>query len=275
VSTTSLKQQIDAAAAHVRARSDLTPRAALILGTGLGDVSGVIQDAVRIPYEEIPGFAVSTAESHAGVLVLGRIGKTPVVAMVGRVHYYEGYSMKEITFPVRVMRALGARTLIASNAVGGMNPHLRAGDIVLVSDHINLMGDNPLVGPNDDSLGPRFPDMSDPYAEELRAIAEQVALEERIPLRQGVFVAVAGPNLETRAEYRFLRGIGADVVGMSLVPETLAAVHGGMKVLALSVVTDICLPDALEPVDIKRILAVAASAEPGLKKLVTRILERL
>jgi purine-nucleoside phosphorylase len=275
VSDTPLKARIDDAAAHIRARTPLTPRVGLILGTGLGNVSDVIDKPVRIPYEEIPGFPHSTAESHAGVLVLGNIGKTPVVAMEGRVHYYEGYSMQEVTFPIRVMRALGATTLISSSAVGGMNPLFAAGDIMLVTDHINLMGDNPLVGPNDESLGPRFPDMSDPYAGELRALAEQVALEERIPLRQGVFVAVAGPNLETRAEYRFLRAIGADVVGMSLIPENLAAVHGGMKVLALAVVTDTCFPDALEPVDIRKILAVAASAEPALKKLVTKILERL
>jgi purine-nucleoside phosphorylase len=270
-----LREQIDRAAAFIRARAPLTPRVGLILGTGLGDVSGAVRKPVRIPYAEIPGFVRSTAESHAGVLVLGTVGETPVVAMQGRVHFYEGYSMKEVTFPVRVMRALGAKTLIASNAVGGMNPFLCPGDIVAVTDHINLMGDNPLIGPNDDGLGPRFPDMSEPYSRKLVEMAEEIALEEKIPLAKGVFVAVAGPNLETRAEYRFLRNIGADVVGMSLVPETIVAAHGGMDVLALAVVTDSCLPDALEPVDIERILAVAASAEPALKRLVTRVLERL
>lgn len=273
--TASLHETVDAAVARIRRESDLVPRAGLILGTGLGDVSGAIENPVRIPYGDIPGFVASTAESHAGVLVLGSVKGTPVVAMQGRFHFYEGYSMKEVTFPVRVMRALGARTLLVSSATGGMNPHYAAGDIVAVTDHINLMGDNPLIGPNDDSLGPRFPDMSEPYSRRLLALAETVALEERMPLRQGVFVGVAGPNLETRAEYRFLRGIGADVVGMSVVPETLVAVHGGMEVLALAVVTDLCLPDALEPVDIPKILAVAASAEPSLKKLVTRVLERL
>jgi purine-nucleoside phosphorylase len=271
----SQQQAIRQAADFVRGKSKLVPRAGLILGTGLGDVSDSIESPVRIPYDEIPGFVPSTAESHAGLLVLGTIQKTPVVVMQGRVHFYEGYSMKEITFPVRVMRELGADTLIVSNAVGGMNPHLAAGDIVAVTDHINLMGDNPLLGPNEEDLGPRFPDMSEPYGQRLLEMVEEVALEERIPLRRGVFVAVAGPNLETRAEYRFLRAIGADVVGMSLVPETLVAVHGGMKVLGLSVVTDLCLPDALEPVDIRRILAVAASAGPSLTKLVTRVLERL
>ena len=271
----SLSEQIHAAVAAIRARTDLQPQAGLILGTGLGDLSGAVRDPVRIPYGDVPGFAVSTATSHAGELLLGRIQDRPVVLMNGRLHFYEGYSMTQITFPVRVMRALGAGTLIASNAVGGMNPLFTAGDILVVTDHINLMGDNPLIGPNDDDLGPRFPDMSEPYDRRLIEIAEQVALEERIPLRQGVFVAVAGPNLETRAEYRMLRTIGADVVGMSLIPETIVAVHGGMKVLGLSVITDLCLPDALEPVDITRILATAAGAEPALKKLVTKVLERL
>ncbi len=271
----SLLEQLEAATAFIRGRTDLVPRAGLILGTGLGDLSGAVQNPTVIPYAEIPGFVVSTAESHAGNLVLGTIQGKPVVAMQGRTHFYEGYSMKEITFPVRVMRALGADTLIVSNAVGGMNPLFSPGDIMVVVDHINLMGDNPLIGPNEDSLGPRFPDMSEPYARRLIELVEEIALEERIPLRKGIFVAVAGPNLETRAEYRFLRNLGADVVGMSLVPETLVAVHGGMQVMALSVITDACLPDALEPVDISRILAVAASAEPSLKRLVTKTLERL
>ena len=270
-----LQQTLTQAVEHIRAKTDLVPRAGLILGTGLGDVSSAIENPVQIPYGEIPGFQSSTAESHAGVLHLGTVRGTAVVAMQGRLHFYEGYSMSEITFPVRVMRALGAKTLILSGAVGGMNPLHAAGDILAVTDHINLMGDNPLIGPNDEALGPRFPDMSEPYAGRLLALAEQIALEERMPLRQGVLVAVAGPNLETRAEYRFLRAIGADVVGMSIVPENLVGVHGGMEVLALTVVTDICLPDALEPVDIPKILAVAASAEPSLKKLVTRVLERL
>jgi purine-nucleoside phosphorylase len=269
------REAITRAAEFVRSRTELVPRAGLILGTGLGNVSDSIESPVRIPYDEIPGFVPSTAESHAGLLVLGNVKGTPVVAMQGRVHFYEGYSMKEITFPVRVMRELGADTLVVSNAVGGMNPHFSAGDIVAVTDHINLMGDNPLLGPNDEELGPRFPDMSEPYSRHLLELVEEIALEERLPLRKGVFVAVAGPNLETRAEYRFLRAIGADVVGMSLVPETLVAVHGGMKVLGLSVVTDLCLPDALEPVNIQRILAVAAGAGPSLTRLVTRVLERL
>ena len=272
---TSLPERIENAAAFIRERSPAAPRVGLILGTGLGDVSGAIERPVRIPYPEIPGFVASTAESHAGELLLGSIKGTPCVVMNGRVHYYEGYSMKEVTFPVRVIRELGARQLIVSNAAGGMNPLFRAGDIMIVTDHINLMGDNPLLGPNHEALGPRFPDMSEPYAARLVEMAEQIAIEERIPVRQGVFVAIAGPNLETRAEYRFLRQIGADVVGMSLVPENIVAVHGGMEVLALSVVTDECFPDALEPVDVPKILAVAAAAEPTLTRLVTRIVERL
>jgi purine-nucleoside phosphorylase len=272
---TAFLEQIEAARAFIESRGGPAPRVGLILGTGLGDVTGAIDKPVRIPYGEIPGFVTSTAESHAGVLVLGTVKGVPVAAMQGRMHYYEGYSMKEITFPVRVMRALGAKTLVISSAVGGMNPHLAAGDIVVVTDQISLMGDNPLIGPNEESLGPRFPDMSEPYARTLRELAEQVALEERIPLTPAVFVGVPGPNLETRAEYRFLRAIGADVVGMSVVPEVLVAVHGGMQVLAFAVVTDECFPDALEPADISRILAIAAAAEPSLRKLVIRVLERL
>ena len=273
--TSDVRQAIEAAAASIKKRTMLRPKAGLILGTGLGDVSEAIEDAVSIPYGEIPGFVASTAESHAGELVLGRVNKLPVVAMKGRLHFYEGYSMQEITFPVRVMRALGADTLIVSSASGGMNPQLRLGDIVVITDHINLMGDNPLLGPNDDDLGPRFPDMSEPYARNLVDLVEAIALEEHIRTRPGVFAAVAGPNLETRAEYRFLRAIGADVVGMSVVPETLVAVHGGMRVLALTVVTDLCFPDALEPADITRILAVAGRTEPSLRRLIVRVMERL
>jgi purine-nucleoside phosphorylase len=224
-----------------------------------------------VAYREIPHFAESTVEGHAGELAFGRLSGKTVVVMSGRVHIYEGYTMQQVTFPVRVMRALGARTLIISNAVGGMNPLYRAGDLFLTVDHINLMGGNPLIGPNDDSLGPRFPDMSEPYHAELIALAERVAREERIPLQKGVFVGVAGPNLETRAEYRFLRAMGADVVGMSLIPENLVAVHAGMRCLALAVITDMCLPDALHAADLDSILKVAAAAEPNLTRLVERL----
>lgn len=270
-----LRERIAEAVAAIRKRTTLKPRLGLILGTGLGDASDAIENAVAIPYGEIPNFATSTVVSHSGELILGTLAGKPVVAMKGRVHFYEGYTMQQVTFPIRVMRALGADVLLASNAVGGMNPLYRPGDIVCITDQINLMGANPLIGPNEDELGPRFPDMSEPYSRELIELAEATALEERIPLQKGVFVAVAGPNLETRAEYRFLRLIGGDVVGMSLIPETIVAVHGGMKVAAFSVVTDSCLPDALEAVDIQKILATAARTEPLLKRLITRLIERL
>ena len=270
-----LPRRIEEARAFVASRSQVRPEAAIILGTGLGRFAEAMQGSDVIPYESIPGFPTTSVESHAGDLVLGTLGGKPAAVLNGRVHYYEGYSMEQVAFPVRVARALGARTLIATNAAGGMNPLYAPSDIVAINDHVNLMGDNPLIGPNHDELGPRFPDMSEPYDRALLSLAKEIALEERIPLREGVLVGVAGPNLETRAEYRFLRWAGADLVSMSLVPETIAAVHGGMRVLAFAVVTDLCLPDALEPVELPRILANAARAEPSLTRLVTRVLERM
>jgi purine-nucleoside phosphorylase len=228
-----------------------------------------------IPYQDIPGFPLSTVESHAGRLLFGGLGGRSVVAMQGRFHRYEGYTLQQITFPVRVLHALGAPILILSGACGGMNPLWSAGDLVLISDHINLQGDNPLLGPNDDRLGPRFPDMSAPYDHVLRALARRLALEMGMVLREGVYVAVTGPNLETPAEYRMLRGIGADVVGMSTVPEVIVAIHEGMRVLGISIVTDLCLPDALEPAEIGRIIATANQAEPLLTRLVARVVEKL
>jgi purine-nucleoside phosphorylase len=254
---------------------DFRPDAALILGTGLGGLAREIDVSVTIDYEEIAGFPLSTVETHAGRLLCGRLGGKRVIAMQGRFHRYEGYTLQQVTFPVRVLRALGAGTLVVSNACGGMNPLWRPGDIMLITDHINLIGDNPLVGPNDDALGPRFPDMSEPYDSALGALAREVASEQRTLLREGVYVAVAGPSLETRAEYRFLRLIGADVVGMSTVPEVIVAVHGGMKVLGLSIITDQCLPDSLEPVSLERIVETAARAEPKLTALVRGVLERM
>jgi len=275
MTTATLVDRIQAAADVVRARSALEPAVGIILGTGLGGLAAEIDVEAEVPYERIPGFPLSTVESHAGKLLLGRLGRQPVVAMQGRFHRYEGYDLHQVTFPVRVMHALGARTLIVSNACGGMNPLWAPGDLVLLSDHINLLGDNPLVGPNDDRLGPRFPDLSDPYDSGLRAEARKVALELGIVLREGVYVAVAGPNLETRAEYRMLRAMGADVVGMSTVPEVIVAAHQGMRVIGISIITDQCLPDALEPADIARIIATAARAEPQLTRLITTIVERL
>jgi purine-nucleoside phosphorylase len=265
---------VQAAAGVVRGRSALVPEIGIILGTGLGGLAREIAVEAEVSYAEIPGFPLSTVETHAGQLVLGRLGGRPVVAMQGRFHRYEGYDLQQVTFPVRVLHALGARTLIVSNACGGMNPLWGPGDLVLLSDHINLLGDNPLVGANDERLGPRFPDMSAPYDPELRALARKAALELGIMLREGVYVAVAGPNLETRAEYRMLRALGADVVGMSTVPEVIVAGHQGMRTIGISIITDQCLPDALEPADIGRIIATAGRAEPHLTRLIAALVER-
>jgi purine-nucleoside phosphorylase len=270
-----LATRIREAAAAVSARTKLQPEIGIILGTGLGDFAAALENETVIPFGEIPHFVESTVESHAGELHLGRLAGRPVAVMKGRVHYYEGYTMRQVAFPVRVLKALGCQTLIITNACGGMNPDMKPGQIVVTTDHINLMGDNPLIGENDDTLGPRFPDMSEPYSRALIALAEQTALDLKTPLQRGVFVAVPGPNLETAAEYRFLRWIGADVVGMSLVPENIAAVHGGQRVLAFNVVTDACLPDHLKPVDIPEILAVAGRTAPALIRLVTEIVRRL
>jgi purine-nucleoside phosphorylase len=266
---------IDRAVAAIRGRFGATPDVAVILGTGLGQLGAEIMDTVTIEYPDIPGFPTSTVESHAGRLLCGRLGGKTVVAMQGRFHRYEGYSLQQVSFPIRVLKALGARSLIVSNACGGLNPDWAAGDLMLIADHINLLGDNPLIGPNDDRLGPRFPDMSEPYDTTLRAVARSVAHEKGVTLREGVYVAVGGPNLETRAEYRFLRSIGADVVGMSTVPEVIVAVHAGMRVLGLSIITDMCIPDDLEPASLERIIGVATSAEPKLTAVVRATLERL
>ncbi len=265
--------QVRAAADAVRARSKLVPEFGIILGTGLGSLGASIKVEAEIPYEEIPGFPASSVESHAGKLLLGTLAGRKVAALQGRFHRYEGYTLQQVTVPVRVLRALGAETLVVSAAVGGMNPLWRLGDVMLIADHINLMGDSPLIGPNDEALGPRFPDMSAPYDPSLAAVARRAALELKQVLREGVYVAVTGPALETRAEYRMLRAMGADVVGMSTVPEVIVARHAGMKVLGLVVVTDLCLPDALEPADITKIIAAAEAAEPRMTALLTRILE--
>ena len=227
---------------------------------------------VAIDYGDIPHFPKSTAVSHAGRLVCGTLAGLPIVAMEGRMHMYEGYPLDMITLPVRVMKALGAELLVVSNACGGMNPNYRCGDIMVIEDHINLMGDNPLIGINDDRLGPRFPDMCEPYQQTLVDRALKIARKEDIVAHKGVFVAVAGPNLETRAEYRFLRTIGADVVGMSTVPEVIVAVHCGLRVVGFSIITDMCLPDALKPANVEEIIAVANEAEPRLTTLVKGVL---
>ncbi len=272
---TQMREDIEKAVRAIRQATSFDPEVAVILGTGLGGLAEEIRVEAEIGYEDIPGFPLSTLEFHAGRLLFGVLGAKRVVAMQGRFHRYEGYTLQQVTFPVRVMRALGAETLLVSNASGGMHPLWHPGDLVLIADHINLLGDNPLIGPNDETLGPRFPDMSMPYDASLRALARAVARDLKITLREGVYVAMTGPNLETAAEYRFLRTIGADVVGMSTVPEVIVAIHGGMRVLGISIITDACLPDALEPADIPKIIATAKEAEPRLTRLVTGVLERL
>ena len=251
------------------------PRVGMVLGTGLGGLAEEIQAEARIPYPEIPHFPRSTVESHRGQLVCGSLAGQTVIAMEGRFHLYEGYTAAQVTFPIRVMKELGCRYLIISNAAGGLNPFFAKGDLVVIEDHINLLDLNPLIGPNDDRLGPRFPDLIEPYDRPLQNLALRAALEEDIVAHRGVYVAVTGPNLETRAEYRFLRGIGADVVGMSTVPEVLVAVHAGLRTLGFSIVTDMCLPDALAPVSVEEIIAVAREAEGKLRKIVRKVLERL
>ncbi|MFQ5636470.1 MAG: purine-nucleoside phosphorylase [bacterium] len=270
-----LTKKIEEAGNYLSQQTKIRPEIGIILGTGLGALAEEIEKETAISYDKIPHFPVSTVESHAGRLIFGKIGNKPVIAMQGRFHYYEGYSMKQISFPVRVMKHMGAHTLLVSNACGGMNPLFTPGDIMIITDHINLFGDNPLIGVNDDSLGPRFPDMSEPYSKELIQLAEQTALEEKIKIQKGVYVAVSGPNLETRAEYRFLRAIGADVVGMSTIPEVIVAVHASMRVLGLSVITDACFPDALKPANIQEILKNAAVAEPKLTVLMKRVIDKL
>lgn len=265
--------QIQEAVAAIRKVWDKSPRAGIILGTGLGSLVSQIKEEASLEYEQIPHFPKSTATSHRGRLVCGTLCGMPVMAMEGRFHMYEGYDLKKITLPVRVMKAMGADLLVVSNACGGMNPYYKSGDLMLIEDHINLLGDNPLIGINDDRLGPRFPDMCEPYSHELINKALEIARKHNIVAHQGVFVAVAGPNLETRAEYRFLRQIGADVVGMSTVPEVIVAVHAGMRVVGFSIVTDMCLPDALEPADVPKIIATANAAEPNLRTLVMGVLE--
>ncbi|HEY0969609.1 MAG TPA: purine-nucleoside phosphorylase [Gemmatimonadales bacterium] len=269
------RESVARAVAAVRERWAGEARVAIILGTGLGRLAELLEVDAAIDYREIPGFPLSTVETHAGRLLCGRLVGVPVVAMQGRFHSYEGYTLQQVTFPVRVLRALGAETIVVSNACGGMHPLWGPGDLMLIADHINLLGDNPLVGPNDPALGPRFPDMSAAYDPGLREMARAVAAERGIALREGVYVAVQGPNLETRAEYRMLRQLGADVVGMSTVPEVIVAVHAGMRVLGLSIITDQCLPDALEPASMEQIVAAAGRAEPKLAALVSGIVERI
>ena len=273
--TTELFERVEAAAKAIREQADWQPRIGITLGTGLGGLASDIEVEAKIPYADIPGFPAPRVVSHEGALILGTLGGQRVAALEGRYHFYEGYTLEEITLPVRVLKALGVDVAVFSNAAGGLNPSYRTGDIMIISDQINLMGVNPLVGPNDERLGPRFPDMCDPYDLATIGALEELALRLGIRVQKGVYVALTGPCLETRAEYRMLRTIGADVVGMSTVPEVIVAVHAGLKIVGLSCVTDLCLPDALQPVDIEEILRVAAAAEPKMRQLVTGWLEEL
>jgi len=270
-----LRQQIDDAVQVIKAQSKVRPNVGIIMGTGLGGLADEIHVETRLAYGDLPHFPTSTVETHAGRLLLGTLSGKPVVAMQGRFHWYEGYTMKQITFPVRVMRALGTDTLIVSNIAGGMNPEFRAGDLVIMTDHINLLGDNPLIGPNDDELGPRFPDMSEPYSRGLIELMEKIALEDGISVQKGVYVAVPGPNLETAAEYRFLRAIGADMVGMSTVPEVIVAIHSGMRTFGLTVISDVCFPDALQPADINDLIRVTQQAQPKVARLLGRLVKEM
>jgi purine-nucleoside phosphorylase len=272
---TALYDQVQEAAAAIRRTWTGKPIIGIILGTGLGGLVEEVQVEAAFAYGDIPHFPSSTAPSHKGRLVCGNLSGKTVMAMEGRFHYYEGYSLQQITLPVRVMKALGCDILLVSNACGGMNPQYNKGDIMLIEDHINLLGDNPLIGPNDDRLGPRFPDMCRPFDRELLALTQRIALEEKIVCHKGVFVAVPGPNLETRAEYRFLRQGGADVVGMSTVPEVIVGVHSGMRNVGFSIITDMCLPDALEPAKLEDIIAVANAAEKQLRVLVRRLVQEI
>ncbi len=272
---TDLISKINDALQKIRTLTTEQYEVGIILGTGLGALAKEIDVDHSLNYEDIPHFPVSTVESHHGKLLFGKSGGKNVVVMQGRFHFYEGYSMQQITFPVRVMKFLGVKTLLVSNACGGMNPQYRRGDLMIMEDHINLLGDNPLIGRNYDELGPRFPDMSEPYSRRLIELAEEIALENKIKIKKGVYVAVPGPNLETRAEYRFLRAIGADVVGMSTIPENIVANHMGIEVFGISIITDECFPDSLKPALLEDILEAAGAAEPKMTMLLKQLVSRL
>lgn len=270
-------RRVETAASALRERLPLSadgpPVHGVILGSGLGGLIEELSDPLTVNYDEIPGFPASTAPGHSGRLHFGRVGEHPVIAFEGRFHFYEGYDLAEITMPVRLLARLGAKSLVVTNACGGMNLDYQKGDLMIIDDHINLIGANPLTGPNFDDWGPRFPDMCEPYDRELMNRWVEIAEKENIRVHTGVYVAVAGPNLETRAEYRMLQGMGADVVGMSTVPEVIVAVHEGLRVAGISVVTDLCDPDNLQAVSVDEILAVAAEAEPKLTRLIAGLIQ--
>jgi len=270
-----LRAKVVESVEFINQKSEIKPKIAIILGTGLGRLAEDIEEKEIIPYSEIPNFPISTVQSHSGNLVLGKLGNKEVVAMQGRFHYYEGYSLKEVTFPVRVMNKLGADIIIISNAAGGMNRFFKRGDLMVITDHINLFGDNPLIGPNDEELGPRFPDMSEAYCQKLIELAKKVALKERIRLREGVYAGLTGPTLETPAEYRFLIKVGADAVGMSTVPEVIVANHMGMKVLGISCITDLAIDGVAVKTSVEEILKAASDAEPIMTKLIEKVIKKI
>jgi len=271
----SLREKIAEAKKFIESRSKVKPKIGIIIGTGLGTLAKEIEIEAIVPYSDIPHFAVSTAPGHEGNLILGKLSGKMIMAMQGRFHLYEGYSLEEITFPIRIMKEMGVELLIESNVVGGMNPNFKAGDLMIITDHINLTGNNPLIGPNDERLGPRFPDMSEPYDKRLIELTNRIAIEEKIGIHKGVYVGLTGPNLETPAEYRFLRLIGADAVGMSTVCEVIVARHSGLRVLGMSCITDECIPDRLEPVNFRKLIQVAQKVEPNLARLVKRLLREI
>lgn len=270
-----LKTRISESTEYIQQKIEIKPRIALILGTGLGRLAEDIQEREVIPYQDIPHFPISTVEGHSGNLVLGKLGDKEIVAMQGRFHFYEGYSLEEVTFPVRVMRKLGAEIIIISNAAGGMNRFYKKGDLMLITDHISLLMQNPLIGPNEEELGPRFPDMSEAYNKQLIKLTMHIARQERIVVHQGIYVGVNGPSLETPVEYRFLINMGADAVGMSTVPEVIVANHMGMKVLGLSCITDLAIDGVIAKTSLEEILEVASRAEPIMSRLVKKVIEKI
>jgi purine-nucleoside phosphorylase len=271
----SFKNKVLEATEFVRAKTQDRPLIGLLIGTGLGDTADGMDEVMSIDYKDIPHFAVSTVPTHYGRALFGLMAGKPVMAMQGRFHYYEGYSVQEITLPVRVMQLLGVKTLILSNAAGGINSLFDVGDIMVITDHINLTGNNPLIGPNVDEWGPRFPDMSQVYDRRLIAFAEEAARENNIRVQKGVYAGLPGPSLETGAEIRFLKTIGADAVGLSTIPEVIAAVHGGMAILGFSVITNMNLPDHLKPARVEEIIAAAEQTAPRLQTIIEQVIEKL
>lgn len=269
------REKVKHTAEAVRDHVNQRPNIGIILGTGAAELAEDIETTARLPYEELPDFPSSTMQMHEGELVFGTLEGASVAAMNGRLHLYEGYTADQVAFPIRVLAAMGVETLLISNAAGGMDPHHEAGDLLLVTDHINKQGTNPLIGPNVEAWGPRFVDMSEPYDPDLRDRAEEQALRHGIQLHKGTYVGVVGPMLETKAEYRYLRDIGGDVVGMSTVPEVIAARHMGIRCMALSVITDECLPDALEPIDVDAAMQAAADARPKLSRIMKGVVREV